>query len=66
MIGGEKQVFERCEPLLKDLSVSLRHVGTPAQSAQIKALVNMVMNIEKANMDTPEEYEMVKDPTSPF
>jgi len=48
MVGGEKAVFDRLEPLLKDLSSSLRHVGPVANAAKIKALVNMVMNMNTA------------------
>lgn len=50
MIGGEAAVFERLEPVLKDLSVSLRHVGPVGNAAKIKALVNMVMNINTAGL----------------
>ncbi len=50
MIGGDREVFERCEPLLKDLSISLRHVGPVGHAAKIKALVNMVMNINTAGL----------------
>jgi 3-hydroxyisobutyrate dehydrogenase len=50
MIGGEVEVFERMEPLLKDISVSLRHVGPVGNAAKIKALVNMVMNINTAGL----------------
>ncbi len=50
MIGGEASVFARLEPMLKDLSVSLRHVGPIGHAAKIKALVNMVMNINTAGL----------------
>ncbi len=50
MIGGETSVFEKAEPLLKDLSSSLRHVGPVGNAAKIKALVNMVMNINTAGL----------------
>jgi 3-hydroxyisobutyrate dehydrogenase len=48
MIGGDEAVFERVRPLLEDLSQSLRHVGPTGQAAKVKALVNMVMNINTA------------------
>ena len=48
MIGGDAAVFETMEPLLKDISASLRHVGSVGDAAKIKALVNMVMNINTA------------------
>lgn len=48
MIGGEESVFEAQKPLLEDLSTALRYVGTAGKAAQVKALVNMVMNINTA------------------
>jgi 3-hydroxyisobutyrate dehydrogenase len=50
MTGGSTAAFERAEPTLKDLSVSLRHIGATGQAAQVKALVNMVMNINTAGL----------------
>jgi len=50
MIGGPEETFRRVEPLLKDLSTSLRHVGPTGQAAKVKALVNMVMNINTAGL----------------
>lgn len=50
MVGGDAEVFEKYEPLLKDISASLRHVGPVGNAAKIKALVNMVMNINTAGL----------------
>ena len=50
MTGGSTAAFQRAEPTLKDLSVSLRHIGATGQAAQVKALVNMVMNINTAGL----------------
>jgi 3-hydroxyisobutyrate dehydrogenase len=50
MCGGRPQVFERAKPLLEKLSSSMRYVGTAGQAAQVKALVNMVMNINTAGL----------------
>ena len=50
MIGGEDAVFSEHEELLKAISTSLRHVGPVADAARIKALVNMVMNINTAGL----------------
>ena len=50
MIGGEADVFEKNEPILRDISSSLRHVGPISHAAKIKALVNMVMNINTAGL----------------
>ena len=50
MTGGSDAAFQRVEPILKDLSVSLRHIGATGKAAQVKALVNMVMNINTAGL----------------
>jgi 3-hydroxyisobutyrate dehydrogenase-like beta-hydroxyacid dehydrogenase len=48
MIGGKKDTFEEAKDLLEDLSINLRFVGEAGRAAQVKALVNMVMNINTA------------------
>jgi 3-hydroxyisobutyrate dehydrogenase len=45
MCGGEAKTFERVKPLLEKISASMRYVGKSGQAALVKALVNMVMNI---------------------
>ena len=50
MTGGSTAAFQRAEAILKDMSVSLRHIGATGQAAQVKALVNMVMNINTAGL----------------
>jgi 3-hydroxyisobutyrate dehydrogenase len=50
MIGGRKEVFEEVKPLLEQMSASLKYVGTAGRAAQVKALVNMVMNINTAGL----------------
>jgi 3-hydroxyisobutyrate dehydrogenase len=50
MVGGDPAVFEKWEPLLKDISSLLRFVGPVGNAAKIKALVNMVMNINTAGL----------------
>lgn len=50
MVGGEEEVFKANEALLKDISISLRFVGPVENAARIKALVNMVMNINTAGL----------------
>ncbi len=42
--GGEAASFERVKPILEKLSTALRHIGSTGKAAQVKALVNMVMN----------------------
>jgi 3-hydroxyisobutyrate dehydrogenase len=48
MCGGEQKAFERVKPLLEKLSASMRYIGPAGQAANVKALVNMVMNINTA------------------
>ena len=48
MCGGRPEVFERAKPILEKLSASLRHIGAAGKAAQVKALVNMVMNANTA------------------
>ena len=50
MTGGTDAAFQRAEPILKALSISLRHIGASGKAAQVKALVNMVMNINTAGL----------------
>jgi 3-hydroxyisobutyrate dehydrogenase len=50
MIGGRKEVFERVRPMLEQMSASLKYVGEAGRAAQVKALVNMVMNINTAGL----------------
>lgn len=48
MVGGEKPVYEAVQPILKDLSKSIHYVGQTGRASEVKALVNMVMNINTA------------------
>ncbi len=48
--GGDEAAFARVKPLLEAMSVSLRWVGGPGRAAQVKALVNMLMNINTAGL----------------
>jgi 3-hydroxyisobutyrate dehydrogenase len=50
MCGGDREVFERVKPVLERLSSALRYIGPAGQAAQVKALVNMVMNINTAGL----------------
>jgi 3-hydroxyisobutyrate dehydrogenase len=50
MIGGRREVFERVKPMLEQMSTSLRYIGPAGQAAKVKALVNMVMNINTAGL----------------
>ena len=50
MCGGREEVYERVDPLLESLSISRRYIGSAGTAAQVKALVNMVMNINTAGL----------------
>jgi 3-hydroxyisobutyrate dehydrogenase len=50
MCAGEKSAFDRVQPILEKLSTALRYIGGTGQAAQVKALVNMVMNINTAGL----------------
>ncbi|HEV2437452.1 MAG TPA: NAD(P)-dependent oxidoreductase [Verrucomicrobiae bacterium] len=48
MCGGKAEAFERAKPILEKLSASLRFIGRAGKAAEVKALVNMVMNCNTA------------------
>jgi 3-hydroxyisobutyrate dehydrogenase len=53
MCAGVKSTFERVQPILRQLSDGgklMRYIGPAGRAAQVKALVNMVMNINTAGL----------------
>lgn len=48
MIGGNQNTFNAIKPILDDMSKDLSFVGNAGKAAEVKALVNMVMNINTA------------------
>ena len=48
MCGGKPEAFERAKPILEKLSAALRYLGPAGKAAEVKALVNMVMNCNTA------------------
>jgi 3-hydroxyisobutyrate dehydrogenase len=50
MCGGSSEVFERARPILEKLGSTVRHVGPAGKAARLKAVVNMVMNINTAGL----------------
>jgi 3-hydroxyisobutyrate dehydrogenase len=53
MCGGAEETFKEVQPLLVKLSDEgklLRYIGAAGRAAQVKALVNMVMNINTAGL----------------
>lgn len=50
MTGGDEATHQKVLPLLELMSVNRRHVGGIGRAAEVKALVNMVMNINTAGL----------------
>ena len=50
MCGGSRDAFEAARPLLEQLGKTVRYIGGAGQAAKLKALVNMVMNINTAGL----------------
>src|SRR5438477_3999452 len=50
MCGGAEEAFRKAEPVLKELASTVRFVGKAGEAAKVKALVNMVMNINTAGL----------------
>ena len=48
MIGGDEVIFNANKTLLDDISKALHFVGPAGKASEVKALVNMVMNINTA------------------
>jgi len=50
MCGGHEPAFRKAEPVLKELAAQIRFIGKAGEAAKVKALVNMVMNINTAGL----------------
>src|SRR6266481_3789200 len=50
MCGGNEKAFRKAEPILNELAASVRFIGKAGEAAKVKALVNMVMNINTAGL----------------
>ena len=50
MLGGDEDVYHSVQKIIEDLSINRRFVGGPGRAAEVKALVNMVMNINTAGL----------------
>jgi 3-hydroxyisobutyrate dehydrogenase len=48
--GNDETAFNAIKPILEHMSVSLKFVGGPGKAAQVKALINMLMNINTAGL----------------
>lgn len=50
MLGGDEEVFKKVRPVLKKLAKKMSYIGATGEAAKVKALVNMVMNINTAGL----------------
>ena len=50
MCAGDEGAYQRLKPMLEKMSSSMRWIGGPGKAAQVKALVNMLMNINTAGL----------------
>lgn len=50
MVAGDEAAFTELKPLLEKMSASLKYVGPAGKAAEVKALVNMVMNVNTAGL----------------
>ena len=50
MLGGDEPVYEKVKAMIEQMSVNRRFIGGPGSAAEVKALVNMVMNINTAGL----------------
>ncbi len=50
MCGGSEDAFRKAEPILKELGSMVRFIAKAGEAAKVKALVNMVMNINTAGL----------------
>jgi 3-hydroxyisobutyrate dehydrogenase len=50
MLAGNEAVYQSVLPIIEQMSVNRRFIGGPGRAAEVKALVNMVMNINTAGL----------------
>jgi 3-hydroxyisobutyrate dehydrogenase len=50
MCGGTEEAFRKSESVLRALGSTIRFIGKSGEAAKVKALVNMVMNINTAGL----------------
>jgi 3-hydroxyisobutyrate dehydrogenase len=50
MCAGDESAYAALTPMLEKMSVSMRWIGKAGSAAQVKALVNMLMNINTAGL----------------
>jgi 3-hydroxyisobutyrate dehydrogenase len=50
MLAGDEATYQQVLPMIEQMSVNRRFIGGPGRAAEVKALVNMVMNINTAGL----------------
>lgn len=50
MCAGRPETFDRATPVLDALASTIRYIGPAGSAARVKALVNMIMNINTAGL----------------
>jgi len=50
MLAGDADVYAKVQAMIEQMSVNRRFIGGPGRAAEVKALVNMVMNINTAGL----------------
>src|SRR5436309_16074592 len=50
MCAGKEEAFRKAEPIFNELATQIRFIGKAGEAAKVKALVNMVMNINTAGL----------------
>ncbi|TLD72196.1 NAD(P)-dependent oxidoreductase [Phragmitibacter flavus] len=50
MLAGDEAIYNEVQPIIEDLSINRRFIGGAGRAAEVKALVNMVMNINTAGL----------------
>jgi 3-hydroxyisobutyrate dehydrogenase len=50
MLAGDEAIYKQVLPMIEQMSVNRRFIGGAGRAAEVKALVNMVMNINTAGL----------------
>jgi 3-hydroxyisobutyrate dehydrogenase len=50
MLAGDQTIYDKVSAMIEQMSVNRRFIGGPGRAAEVKALVNMVMNINTAGL----------------
>ncbi|MBL9131460.1 MAG: NAD(P)-dependent oxidoreductase [Verrucomicrobiaceae bacterium] len=50
MLAGDEPVYDKVKAMIEQMSVNRRFIGGAGRAAEVKALVNMVMNINTAGL----------------